>query len=327
MSLRRREFIAGLGGAAAWPLAARAQQPALPVIGFLHSTTRAFLPDDRLSAFRRGLEETGFVDGRNAAIEFRFAEGQRERLPAMAADLVRRRVAVIVANGISLSVAMAATSTIPIVFIGGIDPVAQGLVTSLNRPSGNVTGASFNNPALSSKRLQILHEFLPKPTVIAVLLDPKGTAFEPQLQDVTVAARNLGRQIVVVKATSEGELDTAFTTILQAAADALFVGSSAFFTNQRRKLVIFAASHALPAIYPLREFVELGGLMSYGAKATESYRRGGAYVGRILKRAKPSDLPLELPTKYELVLNFATAKTLGLKSSPRLLAFADEVIE
>jgi putative ABC transport system substrate-binding protein len=248
-------------------------------------------------------------------------------LPALAADLVRRGVAVIVVNGISLSAAMAATSTIPIVFVGGSDPVERGLVGSLNRPRGNVTGVSFFNPALSAKRLELLHDLLPKPAVITVLLDPEGTAFEAQLQDVTVAARSLGRQIVVVTATNEGELDTAFTTILQAAADALFVGSSAFFGSQRRKLVIFAANHALPAIYPLREFVELGGLMSYDARATDTYRRGGDYVGRILKGAKPGDLPVELPTKYEVVFNLATAKKLGLKISPKLLLLADEVIE
>jgi putative ABC transport system substrate-binding protein len=222
---------------------------------------------------------------------------------------------------------MAATSTIPIVFVGGTDPVAQGLVTSLNHPSGNVTGVSFNNPALSSKRLQLLHEFLPKPTVIAVLLDSNGTRFEAQLQDVGAAARTLGRQIVLVKATNDRELDTAFTTILQAAAGALFVGSSTFFVSRRWKLVGFAAGHALPASYEAREFVELGGLMSYGASATDTYRRGGIYVGRILKGAKPGDLPVELPTKYELVFNLATAKELGLKTSPKLLAFADEVIE
>jgi putative ABC transport system substrate-binding protein len=325
--LRRREFIAGLGGAAAWPLATRAQQPAMPVIGFLRSTTAAVLPYDRLPAFRRGLEETGFAEGRNVAIEFRFADDQRERLPAMAADLVRRRVAVIVANGVSLSAAMAATSTIPIVFVGGTDPVAQGLIISLNHPSGNVTGTSFNNPALSAKRLQLLHEFLPKPTVTAVLLDSNGTRFEAQLQDVGAAARTLGRQIVVVKATNDRELDTAFTAMLQAAVGALFVGSSAFFTSRRWKLVGFATDHALPASYEAREFVELGGLMSYGAGATDSYRRGGIYVGRILKGTKPSDLPLELPTKYELVFNLATAKKLGLKISPKLLVLADEVIE
>ena len=327
--LRRREFFAGLGSAAVWPLAARAQQrPAMPVIGFLNSGAQAaVIVNDRLSAFRQGLNEAGFAEGRNLAIEFCFANGQRDRIPALLADLVRSGVAVIVVNGVSLSAAMAATSTIPIVFVGGIDPVAQGLVTSLNRPSGNVTGVTFNAPGFNAKRLQFLHELLPNPTVIAVLLDPNGPAFEAQLQDMGATARTLGRQIVLVKAATEGELDTAFKTILQAAAGALFVGSSSFFVSQRRKLVMFAAGHALPASYSGREFVEEGGLVSYGASVADAFRRGGIYVGRILKGAKPSDLPLELPTKYELVFNLATAKKLSLKISPKLLVFADEVIE
>jgi putative ABC transport system substrate-binding protein len=326
LGVRRREFISLIGGTAVWPLAARAQQAAMAVIGFLNSTTAAVLPNERLSAFRQGLQEAGFVEGRNVAIEFRFANGQRDRLPALVADLVRRQVSVIVANGVSLSAAMAATSTIPIVFIGGTDPVAQGLVTSVSRPSGNVTGISFTKPALSSKRLELLHELLPKPIVIAVLLDSKGPAFEAQLQDVVAAARTLGREIVVAKATSEAGLDASFATIRQAAAGALFVGSSAFFMSQRRKLVTLAG-HALPASYEGREFVELGGLMSYGASVADAYRRGGSYVGRILKGAKPSDLPLELPTRFELVINMKTARALGLTIPPTLLALADEVIE
>ena len=236
--IRRREFITLFGGAAAWPLVARAQQPGMPVIGFLNSGAQAaIVVNDRLSAFRQGLNEAGFAEGRNLAIEFRFANGQRDRIPALLADLVRSGMAVIVVNGVSLSSAMAATSTIPIVFVGGIDPVAQGLVTSLNRPSGNVTGVTFNAPGFNAKRLQFLHELLPNPTVIAVLLDPNGPAFEAQLQDMGTTARTLGRQIVLVKAATEGELDTAFKTILQAAAGALFVGSNTFFVSQRRKLV------------------------------------------------------------------------------------------
>ena len=324
--MQRRDFIALLGGAAAWPLGARAQR-ALPVIGFLNSTSAAGFPNDRVSAFRRGLNETGFEVGRNVAIEFRFANGQRGRLPALAADLVCRGVAAIVVNGASLSSAMAATSTIPIVYVGGIDPVTQGLVSSLNRPSGNVTGVSSNRPGLISKRLDLLRELLPNSTVIAVLLDANGPAFEAQLQYVGSAARTLGQQIVVVKATNEDELDAAFTTILQAAAGAVIVGSSALFISQRRKLVIFAVRHALPASYDGRDFVELGGLMSYGASVPDAYRRGGAYVGRILKGAKPSDLPVELPTRFELAINLATAKALGLTVPPTLLAIADEVIE
>jgi putative ABC transport system substrate-binding protein len=326
--MRRREFITLLGGAAAaWPLTARAQQRTLLVIGFLHSTTASAFVNDRLSAFRQGLNEAGFAVGHNVAIEFRFANYQHDQLPALAADLVDRGVAAIVVNGVSLSAAMGATSTIPIVFIGGVDPVAQGLVSNLNRPSGNVTGISFVRPALASKRLQLLHELLPKPIVIAVLLDSKGPAFEAQSQSLDAGARTLGRQTVVVKTTSDSELDTAFTTILQSAAGALFVGSSALFNSRRRDIVMLAARHALPASYEGREFVELGGLMSYGASSTDAYRHGGSYVGRILKGAKPSDLPVELATKFDLVINLKTAKALGLKVPPTLLAIAEELIE
>jgi putative ABC transport system substrate-binding protein len=324
--MKRREFIALLGGAAAWPLAARAQQGAMPVIGFLHSAAMV-MADYRLSAFGRGLNEVGFAEGRNLAIEFWFANEKRDRIAALAANLVRRDVAVIVVNGVSLSAAMAATSTLPIVFVGGIDPVERGLVARLNRPSGNLTGVSFFRSPLNSKRLQFLHELLPKPTLIAVLVDPSGPAFDAQLQDLIGAARSLGRQVLVVKAASEGELDTAFTTILQAAAGALFVGSSLFFVSERRKLVTFAAGHALPASYDGREFVEIGGLMTYEASVADAYRRGGVYVGRILKGAKPCDLPVELPTKFDLVINLTTAKALGLTVPPRLLALANEVIE
>jgi putative tryptophan/tyrosine transport system substrate-binding protein len=325
--VRRREVITLLGGAAAWPLAARAQQRAMPVIGFLNSTTASDFINDRLSAFRQGLNEAGFAVGHNVAFEFRFANYQHDQLPALAADLVHLGVAAIIVNGVSLSAAMAATSTIPIVLIGGVDPVAQGLVSALDRPSGNVTGISFVRPVLVSKRLQLLHELLPKPTVIAELLDSKGPAFKAQLQNLDVAAHSLGRQTVVVKATSDSELDTAFTTILQSAAGALFVGSSALFVGRRRELVMFAADHGLPASYDEREFVELGGLMSYGASANDAYRRGGTYVGRILKGAKPGELPIELSAKLDLVINIATAKALGLDVPRHLLAQATDVIE
>jgi putative ABC transport system substrate-binding protein len=325
--IRRRQFITVLGGAAAWPVAARAQQPAVPVIGLLGSTTASDFVNDRLSAFRQGLNETGFAVGHNVAIEFRFANYQHDQLPALAADLVHLGAAAIVVNGASLSAAMAATSTIPIVFIGGVDPVAQGLVSTLNRPSGNVTGISFVRPMLASKRLQLLLEILPKPTVIAVLLDSKGPAFEAQLQNLDVAAHTLGRQTVVIKAASDSELDTAFTAILQSAAGALFVGSSALFVGRRRDLVIFAAAHGLPASYDGRDFVELGGLMSYGGSASDAYRRGGTYVGRILKGEKPRELPIELSSKLDLVINIATAKALGLDVPRHLLAQATEVIE
>jgi putative ABC transport system substrate-binding protein len=327
-AITRREFAASLGGAVTvLPLAVRAQQPAVPVVGFLYNIKEAVFPSDRLSAFGRGLNEAGFEEGRNVAIESRFAEGHRDRLPALAADLVSRRVAAIVVSGVSLSAAMAATSTIPIVFIGGIDPVAQGFVSSLNRPDRNVTGISFTRPALAAKRLELLHDLLPKPTVVAVLLDPKGPAFEAQLQNVGAAARTLGLQTVVVTAADEGELDTALTRNLQAAAGALFVGGSEFFVSQRRKLIMFAAGHALPACYEGPEFVEAGGLMSYGASATNAYRRAGVYVGRILKGTKPSDLPIELPTNFELVINLATAKALGLDLPPSIVARATKLIE
>jgi putative tryptophan/tyrosine transport system substrate-binding protein len=324
--ITRRQLTAVLGGAmTGLPLAVRAQ-PSMPVIGFLHSTTATAFLNDRLSAFRQGLNEAGFAEGRNVTIEFRFANGQRERLPELAADLVHRDVAAIVVNGVSLSAAMAATSTIPIVCVSGTDPVVQGAVSSLNRPGGNVTGVSSNKPRLNPKRLQLLHELLPNSTIIAVLLDPNGPAFEAQLQNVGAAARALGRQIVVVKAASEDEFDTAFATI-HASAGALFVGTSAFFLSQRRKLVSFAAGHALPASYDGREFVEVGGLMSYGPSAADAYRRGGGYVGRILNGAKPSDMPVELPALVELTINLATAKALGLGVPRRLLLQASDVIE
>jgi putative ABC transport system substrate-binding protein len=326
--ITRRQLAAALGAAVTvLPFTVRAQRRAMPVVGFLHSTTAAVFLNDRLSAFRQGLNEAGFAEGRNVAIDFRFAEDQHDRLAPLAADLVRRGVAAIVVNGVSLSAAMAATSTIPIVLVGGTDPVAQGLVTSLNRPGGNVTGVSFVKPALNSKRLELLRELIPRPTAIAVLLNSAGPAFGAQLRDLEATARSLGQQIVVVKVTNEGELDTALTTIIQSGAGALFVGSSAFFVSERRRLVLFAADHALPASYDGREFVEVGGLMSYGASAIDAYRRGGAYVGRILEGAKPSDLPIELPTKFDLVINLATANALGLDVPRRVLAQATEVIK
>jgi putative ABC transport system substrate-binding protein len=288
--MRRREFITVFGGAVVWPMAARAQQSVTPTIGFLYSTAARAFPSDRTAAFRQGLNEAGFAEGRNVAIEFRFAENQLDRLPALATDLVRRGVSTIVTNSISLPAVMAATSTIPIVFVGGLDPVAQGFVASLNRPSGNVTGVSMNVPALNAKRLELLHELVPKSAVTAVLLDASTPTFEAQLQDMGAAAHALGRQIVIVKAAGEGGIDAAFITIAQAGTGALFVGASAFFEDQRRKLVIFAARHALPASYEGREFVEAGGLMSYGSSKTDACRRGGVYVGRVLNGAKPSEL-------------------------------------
>jgi putative ABC transport system substrate-binding protein len=331
--ITRRRLTAALGGMAMTsPLPVRAQQPA--VIGFLFSTAATDFPENRLTAFRQGLGEQGYVEGQNLKVEYRWEE-QSERLAEQAADLVGRGVAAIVVTGATLKAAMAATSTIPIVFVAGTDPVKQGLVPSLSRPGGNVTGVSFLSPDLSPKRLELLLQFVPRATVIAALLDSKGPAFDAQSQALRKAASDLGQQsgvrgnhpvrIIPVTATSEVELDSAFITIRQAVADALFVGSSAFFTSQRRKLVALAKRHALPASYEGRQFVELGGLMSYGARATDTYRLGGSYVGLILNGKKSSDLPILLPTKFELVINRTTAKELGLDVPPMLMVWAEVI--
>jgi putative ABC transport system substrate-binding protein len=324
--MRRRDFTMLLGGAAAWPLVARAQQPTVPVIGFLDNTAAA-ASAYRVSAFRQGLNESGFVEGGNVAIEFRWAEGQLDRLPALAADLVHRQVAVIVVNNASTPAAKGATSTIPIVFVSGGDPVAAGLVASLDRPGGNVTGVSFTTIPLNAKRLELLNELVPKPAVIALLWDANDRGLEAQLREMEAAARAIGRQILIVKAGTEDEIDAAFAKIVLSNAGALLVGTGAFFTSRRRQIIALAARHALPASYQLREFVVAGGLMSYAASDTDAYRRGGIYVGRILKGAKPGDLPVELPIKYELVINLATAKALMLDVPAKLLALADEVLE
>jgi len=325
---RRRQFLALLGGAAAaWPLAARAQQPAMPVIGFLDATTAADTVY-RVSAFRDGLKEAGFIDGHNVAIEFRWAENKLDRLPALAADLAQRQVAVIVGPNVSMRAARAATSTIPIVFISGGDPIASGLVTNLNRPGGNITGVTFGSGPLQPKRLGLLHELVPPPATIAWLRDPRGPSFEMEEKEVPAAAGELGRQLLVLNAQSVGEIDAAFATIIQSRAGALLVGSSIFLNNRRRQLAALAARHGVPAIANIREFVLAGGLMSYGASDSDAYRRAGVqYVARILKGAKPGDLPVEMPTKYELVINVVAAKALGLEIPPKLLALADEVIE
>ena len=298
----------------------------MPVIGFLNSTT-ASATSNRVAAFRQGLNEGGFVDGRNVAIEFRFAEGRLDRLPALAADLVGRRVSIIVTDYTSGLAAKAATSTVPIVFATGADPVEAGLVGSLNRPGGNVTGVSWFTAPVTAKRMELLHALLPQPVAIAVLVDVKTLSGEVQLRDMEAAARTLGRQIPIVQAGTESEIDVAFATIVQEGAGALFVGTGAFYNSHRRKLVALAERHALPASYPLREFVEVGGLMSYGASDTDAHRRAGRYVGRILKGEKPSDLPVELATRYELVINLATARALKLEIPPNLRALTDAVIE
>jgi|AmaraimetFIIA100_FD_contig_91_1036618_length_1268_multi_11_in_0_out_0_1 putative ABC transport system substrate-binding protein len=326
----RRKFLATLGGAGvvAWPLAARAQRPSIPVIGFLDATTAADTAY-RVSAFRDGLKEAGFIDGHNVAIEIRWAENKVDRLPALAADLAQRQVAVIVGPNISMRVARAATSTIPIVFVSGGDPIETGLVDNLSRPGGNITGVSFGSGPLQTKRLELLHELVLPPATIAWLGDPiNSPTFEIETRDVEAAARELGRNILSLNASSPREIDAAFATIVQSRAGALLVGNSIFFNNRRRQLAALAMRHGLPAISYVREFVVAGGLMSYGASDSAAYRRAGShYVARILRGAKPGDLPVEMPSKYELVINVVAAKALGLDIPPKLLALADEVIE
>jgi putative ABC transport system substrate-binding protein len=325
--LHRREFITLLGGAAAWPLAARAQQPSMPVIGFLRSSSIE-RSSHLVAAFLQGLKQTGYVEGQNVAIEYRSAEGQYDRLPELAADLVQRQVKVIVATGgtgPALAV-KALTSTIPIVFTGE-DPVKAGLVASLNQPGGNVTGVSVLTTDIGSKRLGLLHELVPNATTIALLHNPKGPDVERHLQDVQSAARSLGKQIRVLNAVNEGEIDAAFVVMARARPDALLLSPDPFLTSRRDQVVTLANHYKLLALYEWREFAIVGGLASYGPSHTEPYRLVGIYTGRILKGAKPADLPVIQSTKFELVINLKTAKSLGVEIPPTLLARADEVIE
>ena len=327
--LKRREFITLLGGAAAaWPLVVRAQQAAMPVIGFLSSgSPNAFA--HLVAAFRQGLGETGYIEHRNVGIEYRWAEGQFDRLPALAADLVRFQVAVIAATGgpVPGRAAKAATATIPIVFISGTDPVQEGLVASLNRPGGNATGVNVLLTAMEGKRLGLLRELVPNAALIAVLLNPGLPSFDGQLNDVQAAARSVGQRLHIMRAGNDGEIDAAFAMASQVQAGALLVGSDPFMFSRRERIVGLAARHAIPAIYELSEYAAAGGLMSYGISLAAVYRKVGNYTGQILKGAKPADLPVEQPTKFGLVINLQTAKTLGLTVPPQLLASADEVIE
>ena len=324
----RRDFIVGLaGGLVAMPLAARAQPRAKPMIGFLRSTPSA--PSAHLvAAFRRGLSEGGFVEGQNVAIEYRWADNHLDRLPNLAAELVRLPVTVIVGNSLAAEAAKAATTTIPIVFVTSDDPVARGLVTSLSRPGGNLTGITFfGGGQLGAKRVELLHELVPKASVIAFLMDPNYPGSKAELPDVQRAAAAIGRRLVVVRAEAGHDLEEAFSAIVQAAAGAIVIGGSPFFFSQSRQLVTLAARHAIPTIYDVREHVASGGLISYAASLTGAYHEAGVYTGRILKGAKPFELPVLQPSIFELVINLKTAKALRLTIPPSLLLRADQVIE
>jgi putative ABC transport system substrate-binding protein len=325
--MKRRAFLGALGGAAAgWPLAARAQQPAMPVVGFLRSATLADV-QHWVTGFRQGLREAGFVDGQNVAIEFRSADNRPDRLPALVADLIRQPVAVIVGNSDSALAAKTATTTVPIVFATGSDPVRDGLVASLNRPGGNVTGVSFFSAVLGAKRLELLRQVAPRATVIAMLVNPNNPVTEAERRDVQAAAQAIGQQLIIYDVSSQRDIETAFATFVQHGARALLVGSGGFLNSERARIVAMADRHALPASYSQREGVVAGGLMSYGTSITDAYRQVGVYVARILKGERPADLPVMQSAKFELVLNLKTAKTLGLEFHPQLLATADEVIE
>jgi putative ABC transport system substrate-binding protein len=325
--MKRREFIALLGGAAvAWPLAARAQQPAMPVVGFLRVSS---LADSihLVAAFRQGLKEAGFIEGQNVNVEYRWAEGQSDRLPALAADLVRRQAAVIIGHSIAVRAAMAASTTTPIIFVIGSDPMRSGLVASMNRPGGNITGVTFTTVDVTAKRLGQLHELVPAAELIGVLVDPNAAETDLEVRDAEAAATGLGRRLLVVKAASPSQIGSAFATLVRVGVGALLVGSGPLFTSQRARLIVLSARHAIPTSYAEREFALAGGLMSYGPSQADAYRRAGIYAGRILKGEKAGDLPVDQPTKFELVINLGTAAALGIPVPSAMQLIADEVIE
>jgi ABC-type uncharacterized transport system substrate-binding protein len=324
--MRRREFVTLLGGAAAWPLAARAQQAPLRIVGFARSASLADVAH-LVAAFRLGLKEAGFIEGQNVTIEYRSAEGDRDRLRAIVSDFAHWPVSVIVANVVAAVAAKAATTTVPIVFATGSDPIQDGLVASLNQPGGNITGVSFFAATVGAKRLELLRQLIPAGTTIALLVGPDSSDVAAEWKDVEAAARAVRQELIVLQATSERDIETAFATLVQRGAGALFDGTGAFMTSHQEQLVALSARYRIPAAYGLREFVAAGGLMSYGASIVDAYRQVGIYTGRIIKGEKPGDLPVMRSTKFEFVINLKTAKALALDVPDRLLALTDEVIE